>query len=78
VDLQFVGSMSKSEEQLVSNRSSPDLSHIVLVREGDTLPLLCASIYGDPSYYPDVARFNGLLEFRDLKPGAKLHFPPLE
>jgi hypothetical protein len=78
VDLQFVGSMSKSEEQLVSNRSSPDLSHIVLVREGDTLPLLCASIYGDPSYYPEVARFNGLLEFRDLKPGAKLHFPPLE
>lgn len=78
VDLKFVGSMSKSEEQLVSNRSSPDLSHVVLVREGDTLPLLCASIYGDPAYYPDVARFNGLIDFRHLEPGAKLHFPPLE
>lgn len=78
VDLGFVGAMSKKESELVSNRSSPDLSHRVLVREGDTLPLLCHRIYGDPGYYLDVAAFNGLADFRRLVPGHQLHFPPLE
>jgi nucleoid-associated protein YgaU len=49
-----------------------------LVRDGDTLPLLCERIYGDPGYYIDVARFNGLVHFRCLEPGTRLHFPPLE
>lgn len=78
VSMKFEGSMSTSEEQLVANRSSPDLNHLVVVKEGDTLPLLCNAIYGDPSYYPDVARFNELVAFRELKPGATLRFPPLE
>jgi nucleoid-associated protein YgaU len=78
VDLSFVGAMSKAETELVSNLSSPDLSHRVEVREGDTLPLLCNRIYGDPGYYLEVARVNGLTHFRDLRPGGKLHFPPLE
>ena len=78
VDMGFVGAMSKRESELVSNRSSPDLSHRVLVREGDTLPLLCDRIYGDPGYYIDVAAFNKLPDFRRLEPGRHLHFPPLE
>jgi hypothetical protein len=78
LDLSMVGSMSKEETALVANRSSPDLSHMVEVRQGDTLPLLCQRIYGDPSYYLDVARFNRLVDFRNLQPGARLHFPPLE
>lgn len=78
VDLSFVGAMSKRETELVSNLSSPDLTHLVQVREGDTLPLLCNRIYGDPGYYLEVARFNQLSDFRALEPGRKLHFPPLD
>ena len=78
VDLSFVGAMSKRESELVSNRSSPDLSHRVQVREGDTLPLLCERIYGDSGYYLDVAAFNRLADFPRLQPGRHLHFPPLE
>ncbi|MEX8518890.1 MAG: peptidoglycan-binding protein [Leptothrix sp. (in: b-proteobacteria)] len=78
LDLSFVGSMSKQESKLVANRSSPDLTHSVVVRQGDTLPLLCQRIYGDPGYYLDVAAFNGLPSFRDLQAGSQLHFPPLE
>ncbi len=78
VDLSFTGATSKREGELVSNRSSPDLSHRVQVREGDTLPLLCQRIYGDAGFYMDVAAFNGLGDFRRLKPGLELHFPPLE
>ena len=78
VDLSFIGAMSKKESALVSNRSSPDLTHRVPVREGDTLPLLCDRIYGDAGYYLDVAAFNGLADFRRLLVGTDLRFPPLE
>ncbi|MEL4178821.1 CIS tube protein [Roseateles sp. PN1] len=75
--LAFLGFVSAAEGQLRANRSSPDLSHAVEVVEGDTLPLLCLRIYGDSRYYPEVARFNGLREFRRIAPGTRLHFPPL-
>jgi hypothetical protein len=77
VDLKFVGFISQKQNSLMSNRSSPDLSHEVLVREGDTLPLLCHRIYGDAAYYPEVARHNGLAGFCKLAAGQRLHFPPL-
>lgn len=77
VKLAFTGFMSKEEEALKANRSSPDLTHLVEVKAGDTLPLLCHRIYKDSSYYLEVARVNNLTNFRDIKPGVKLHFPPL-
>jgi nucleoid-associated protein YgaU len=57
---------------------SPDLTHVRLVKAGDNLPWLCEEIYGDPAYYLDVARANGLDHFRRLRPGTRLLFPPLE
>lgn len=57
---------------------SPDLTHVRLVKAGDTLPLMCYRIYGNTSYYLDVARANGLDNFRKLEPGEKIIFPPLE
>lgn len=77
VALSFTRFMSAAEGSLAGNRSSPDLSHSVEVRAGDTLPLLCQRIYGDARHYLAVARFNGLAEFRRLAPGQRLHFPPL-
>ena len=77
LDLEFKSYVSSEEEALRANRSSPDMSHLVEVRAGDTLPLLCYRIYRDSSYYLEVARYNNLTDFRDLEPGRKLHFPPL-
>ncbi len=77
VSLAFSGFMSKNEESLKANRSSPDLTHIVEVRAGDSLPLLCYKIYKNPSYYTDIARVNNLGSFRGLEPGTRLQFPPL-
>jgi hypothetical protein len=57
---------------------SPDLSHVRLIKAGDTLPRLCYEIYGDPRRYLEVARVNGLPQFRNLVPGTTLVFPPLE
>ncbi len=77
VSLAFVSYMSKSEEAARAQRSSPDLSHLVVVKAGDTLPLLCHRIYKDASYYGEVARINNLTGFRNLRPGTELRFPPL-
>lgn len=77
VKLSFDGFMSKEEEALRANRSSPDLSHIIEVKAGDTLPLLCYRVYKDCSYYLQVSKVNNITNFREIKPGDKLHFPPL-
>ena len=60
------------------NKSSPDLTHARIVKAGDCLPLLANEVYGDARHYLNVARFNGLIHFRNLKPGQTLLFPPLD
>lgn len=57
---------------------SADLTHLRVLKAGDSLPLLCHQIYGDPLLYLRVARANGIDNFRDIKPGARVFFPPLE
>jgi len=56
---------------------SPDLSKSITVQEGDTLPLLCYREYGDASYYLKVAQANNLNNYRHLKQGTELLFPPI-
>ncbi len=57
---------------------SADLTHIRLIKAGDTLPALCYQIYGDPGYYLEVATANRIDHFRQLVPGTRIFFPPLE
>lgn len=58
--------------------SSPDLTHVRYSKEGDTLPLMTYKIYKDASLYPQVAQFNGLTGFRQLKPNTRIVFPPID
>ena len=62
----------------VAQDQSPDLMHARLVKAGDNLPALCSKIYGDPNYYLEVARANRIDDFRNIAPGTKIFFPPLE
>lgn len=57
---------------------SPDLTHLVIIKQGDTLPLLCKKAYGDASYYLEVAKHNKLVNFRNLVPGTELYLPPIK
>ncbi len=59
-------------------KNSPDLTHHRTVQEGDTLPLMAYRIYGDSTYYMDIARINNLPNFRDLQVGTTLKFPPIK
>lgn len=76
--VKFKSSIEEQKRAAKENKSSPDLTHIRKVKQGDTLPLMCYSIYGDPKYYLQVAEVNGLSNFRQLKPGTELFFPPLK
>ncbi|WBX98269.1 CIS tube protein [Chryseobacterium gambrini] len=61
-----------------TNNQSPDVTHKRTVQAGDTLPLMTERIYGDSKYYLEVAKVNNLINFRQLKPGTELYFPPIE
>jgi len=61
-----------------NNKSSPDLTHVRYVKEGDTLPLMTHRIYGDSRYYLEVARANEIIHFRNLETGQKIIFPPIK
>lgn len=59
-------------------KKSPDITHSRVVKVGDTLPMLAYQVYEDPSYYLQVAKLNGLYNFRRLQPGVRILFPPIE
>ncbi|MCG8573696.1 MAG: LysM peptidoglycan-binding domain-containing protein [Flavobacteriales bacterium] len=61
----------------ILKKKSSDVSKSITVVAGDTLPLLCFRQYGDSSLYPKIAEVNGLTNYRNLKPGMELLFPPL-
>jgi len=74
----FKGFIEDNLRVALENNSSPDLTHVRMVNEGDTLPLMTYRIYGDSKYYLEVARVNKLTNFRKLKVGQKIFFPPIE
>ncbi|WP_147676398.1 CIS tube protein [Algibacter pacificus] len=78
VKTKFKGSIEDDLRVAKENNNSPDLTHIRTVKEGDTLPLMTFNIYGDSKYYLQVAAVNNLSNFRKLKVGQDIKFPPIE
>ena len=56
---------------------SPDLTHLVTVTDGVSLPQMCQQIWNNENYYVQVAKFNGLNKFRNLKGISTMAFPPI-
>jgi len=77
LSMSFVSSISTEKKVLEDSLNSSDLTHVRYVVAGDNLPLMCHRIYGDSSYYIKVAKENKLTNFRDLKPGDQISFPPV-
>jgi Contractile injection system tube protein len=74
----FKGVVEENLRAAKENNQSPDLTHYRIVKEGDTLPLMTFKIYGNSKYYLEVAKANNLTDFRKLKAGQRIFFPPLE
>lgn len=75
---EFVGDLEESERLKKENKNSPDLTHTRTVIAGDKLSLMTHRIYGDATYYLKIAQANKLNNFRKLRSGRSLNFPPIK
>ncbi len=78
ISADFTDNSDDQTRVAIAQDESPDLTHMRLVKAGDTLPALCYEIYGDAQYYLEVAKANRIDNFRSLSPGLRILFPPLE
>ena len=78
INATFVEAIPAKQRDSADKASSPDLTHVRIVKEGDTLPAMAYKIYGDYKYYLEVAKVNGLNDFRNLQPGKQIFFPPFD
>lgn len=77
VKLSFIEALTPREVAVQGDLQSPDLTHLVRVRAGDTLPNLCQRVVKDSAAYLTVAAANDLDGFRRLEPNTILRFPPM-
>jgi hypothetical protein len=77
VSLNFSLYISPKTVKKLDKCSSPDITHLVTVQEGMTLPQLCQEVWNKDTHYIQVARFNDLNKFRNLSGIQALIFPPL-
>jgi hypothetical protein len=75
LDIILVSDQDLRKRLSKENKNSPDLTHLRVVKSGDTLPLLTKEIYGSAEHYMRVAQANNLDDFRNLTPGQELIFP---
>ena len=77
VSLSFCGFSSDAEERKKAGKSSPDMSHLLTLKAGESVASVCQRIYGDSLLVDEVARLNGLNGFRKVEAGTELLFPHL-
>jgi hypothetical protein len=77
ISLAFSQYISPSTITKIDAPGSPDLTHMVTVVQNMNLPQLCQKIWNDNSFYVQVAKYNGLNKFRNLRGGTRLVFPPI-
>ena len=74
----FKGTIEEDLRKALENKQSPDITHERMIKAGDRLSLMTKNIYKDQKYLLQVAAFNKLDGFRNIKPGTKIFFPPVE
>jgi hypothetical protein len=57
--------------------SSPDRTHVRVLREGETLAHIAYEVYGDPRMWRPIALANGIERPRFIDPGTPLQIPAL-
>jgi len=77
ISLNFEEYISPKKKNKKEKKRSPDITHLVEVVEGDSLPQLCSKVWETPFHYIQVAKYNNLNKFRKLKGGEELIFPPI-
>jgi hypothetical protein len=72
-------SYKSSEVQLRDLKlSSPDRTHVRVLREGETLAHIANAVYGDPRMWRPIALANNVERPRFIAPGTPLLIPALQ
>jgi Contractile injection system tube protein len=77
ISLTFRQYLSEAAVAEQDEKKSPDISQLVTVEEGMTLPQLCNQVWHNDAYCVQAARYNNLNRFRTLKGVQQLIFPPI-
>lgn len=77
VNATFKGHTPRFLQGAIGKLFSADLTHVRIVKAGETLHWIAKEVYGDSKYYLELAKINSLKNFRSLKPGTELILPPL-
>jgi len=75
--LEFTSYIDPATRSRKDNQKSPDMSHRIVISEGDSLPQISQKIYRSSNYYIQIAQANGLNKFRQLQAGSTVIVPPL-
>ncbi len=78
VKADFSEKITHKENAKKTQKASPDMTHQKVISAGVSLTSITHKIYRDPSYYIELAAFNGLDTFRGLKQGTEIIVPPLK
>jgi hypothetical protein len=78
VRLTLKEALSPQEVAAADRPASPDLYQTWLVKDGDALDAIAATVYGDPAYWRPLAAANRLANPRGIRTGQLLLLPPLE
>lgn len=78
IDATFKGDRPRVLQAAMDKLFSADLTHVRLVKAGETLPLISKEVYGDTKYYLQIAELNGITNIRNVTPGTELILPPID
>ena len=77
VNCTFSSAMDQELSEMMNSKNSPDMTHKRVLKQDEPLIAVANSIYKNNNYYLDVAAKNNLNNFRKLKKGTEIYFPPL-
>jgi len=77
ISITISSSMAAELGEIHQDKSSPDLTHVIALKQSDRLISLAYPIYNNNGYYSDVANVNGFNNFRRQPVGTQIFFPPL-
>ncbi len=77
INATFSENIEDTKRAAEERKSSPDLTHYRVIKDGDKLPIMAYKMYRDKNYYIQLAKANKLSNFRNLKTEDTLIFPPV-
>ena len=78
VNCEFTENLTVEEQAKEEEEKSPNLTHVRVMEDHLTLPLLAKEIYADPRYYIQLASINRITNLRKRGTRDKVFFPPFD